>query len=239
MIYGYVRVSTMTQKIERQIDNIKKQYPDAVIITEKYTGTTLDRPNFTKLLKKLQAGDTVVFDEVSRMSRDAEEGFRLYRELYEKGVQLVFLKEPHINTDEYKKALQSDFGRVGDSIGDMALEFAENVIKEVQRRQIEIAFRQAQKEVDFLHQRTAEGVKKAMERYLQEEVEGRPHEKGKPGGQIGNKITTKKSIAAKETIKKISKDFDGNMSDPEVMKLTGLARNTYYKYKRELKEAGE
>ena len=56
------------------------------------------------------------------------------------------------------------------------------------------------------------------------------------GQRKGVRLTTKKSIAAKEIIKKRSKDFDGDLSDAEVMKLTGIARGTYYKYKRELKE---
>ncbi len=48
-------------------------------------------------------------------------------------------------------------------------------------------------------------------------------------------MTTKKSLAAKEIIRKHSRDFNGTLSDVEVMQLTGLSRNTYYKYKRELK----
>ena len=51
-VYGYARVSTLKQKIERQIANIKEQYPDAVIITESYTGTTTDRPNLTICSKR-------------------------------------------------------------------------------------------------------------------------------------------------------------------------------------------
>ena len=91
-IYGYARISTMKQSIARQIDNIKAKYPDAVIITEEYTGTTTDRPAWNKLRKNLKAGDTVVFDEVSRMSRNAEEGFKLYETLFNEGVNLFFLK---------------------------------------------------------------------------------------------------------------------------------------------------
>ena len=81
----------------------------------------------------------------------------------------------------------------------------------------------AQKEVEDLHQRTREGIETARLN----------------GKQIGRKkdakITTKKSIAAKEIIRKHSRDFSGTLSDIEVMQLTGLSRNTYYKYKRELK----
>ena len=59
--------------------------------------------------------------------------------------------------------------------------------------------------------------------------------KGKQiGGVKGVKLTTKKSIIAKEQIKKYSKDFDGTLKDVEVMKIIGIARNTYYKYKKEL-----
>ncbi len=52
-IYGYCRISKKTQKVERQIENISKAYPTAIIITEAFTGTKINRPEFTKLLKKL------------------------------------------------------------------------------------------------------------------------------------------------------------------------------------------
>ena len=96
-IYGYARVSTKQQNIERQIRNIKDKYPEAIIVTDEFTGTKLDRPGWTKLYKQLKPGDTVVFDQVSRMSRDADEGFRVYEDLYNQGVNLTFLKEPHIS----------------------------------------------------------------------------------------------------------------------------------------------
>lgn len=109
MIYGYCRISTGKQNIERQIRNILKAFPTADIRQEVYTGTKSDgRKIFEQLLKIIKSGDTVVFDSVSRMSRNAEIGFKIYQELYEKGVELVFLKEPHINTATYKKALSSN-----------------------------------------------------------------------------------------------------------------------------------
>ena len=104
-IYGYSRISTPQQSIERQVRNILRAYPTAVLYEEAYTGTKIDRPKFNTLLKIVKPGDTIVFDEVSRMSRNADEGFELYKELYDKGVELVFLKEPHINTETYRKAL--------------------------------------------------------------------------------------------------------------------------------------
>ena len=77
-IYGYCRISTAKQSIDRQIRNIHAEYPTAHIVQEAYTGTSIMRPEWNKLYRILQAGDMVVFDSVSRMSRNAEEGFALY-----------------------------------------------------------------------------------------------------------------------------------------------------------------
>lgn len=220
-IYGYCRISTMKQSIERQIENIKKQYPAAVIITETYTGTTTDRPAFNKLVGTLHAGDTIVFDEVSRMSRNAEEGFKLYEDLYKKGVELVFLKESTLNTENFRQTQQ--IATVGNEIADMYIDTTNKVLMILAKQQIKKAFESAQAEVDFLHQRTSEGVRRAQAQ-------------GKQVGLAkGSRLITKKSQEMKVQIKKLSSDFDGHNNDIEVMKITGLARNTYYKYKRELK----
>ena len=220
--YGYCRVSTMKQSIERQIRNVKAVYPDAVIVTDEYTGTKLDRPGWTKLYKQVKPGDTIVFDQVSRMSRDADEGFQVYEELYNKGINLVFLKEPHINTETYKKAMETGVPMTGTNV-DFILEGVNKYLLSLAKEQIRLAFDQAEKEVEDLHQRTREGIETARLN-------------GKQIGQVkGAKLTTKKSIQAKEIIRKRSKDFNGDLSDLEVMKLTGIARGTFYKYKREMK----
>ena len=91
-VYGYCRVSTKQQSIERQIRNIQAEFPEAKLYQEAYTGTTSERKEWKKLLKLLRSGDTIVFDSVSRMSRNAEEGFVLYKELYDANISLVFLK---------------------------------------------------------------------------------------------------------------------------------------------------
>ena len=100
MVYGYCRVSTDKQSIERQIRNIQKAFPEAIIKQEIYTGTKTDgRKVFEQLLKTVKAGDKIVFDSVSRMSRNADIGFQVYQELYDRKIELIFLKEPHINTE--------------------------------------------------------------------------------------------------------------------------------------------
>ena len=56
------------------------------------------------------------------------------------------------------------------------------------------------------------------------------------GQEKGRKLVTKKSLSAKEIIRKYSKDFGGSLSDAECIKLAGVSRNTFYKYKAEIKE---
>lgn len=223
-IYGYCRISTKHQSIDRQIRNIEKNYPKAIIIQEAYTGTKINRPQFDKLLNIVKEGDTIVFDSVSRMSRSSKEGIDLYFKLYDKGINLVFLKEAYINTDTYKKQIDNiNLPNTDNKVVEAILEGVKNALIELAREQIEIAFAQAQKEVDDLKQRTKEGIETAR-------LNGR-----QIGGIEGRKLTTKKSIESKEQIKEYSKEFNGSLKDKDVIKLLGLARNTYYKYKRELK----
>lgn len=224
MIYGYARVSTSQQKIERQIRNITdycidNSLKDFKIYEEKgISGTTIDRPCFNKLVNNVESGDTIIFDEVSRMSRNAEEGFKMYQGLYERGVNLVFLKEPHINTEVYKESMNQSLQLSGNEIADCYIEATNKVLMILARNQIKLAFEKAQGERDLLSKRTKEGMKRA-------ENVGRPE--GKP-------ITTKKSINSKVTMLKTALTFKGAMKDTEVIELLGIRPNTYYKYKREL-----
>lgn len=224
--YGYCRISTGRQNIERQIRNIKAAFPQAVIINEVYTGTKFQgRKEFDKLLRRIQYGDTIIFDSVSRMSRDAEEGFKLYEELFHRGVSLVFLKEPHINTDTYKKAMQNQVGMTGDKV-DFILEGINRYLMELAKEQIRITFEQAEKEVNDLHQRTKEGIETAR---LNGKRIGQPR---------GATYETQKAKIAKNIIQKHNKSFGGSLNDIETIKQCGISRKSFYKYKKELKEQG-
>lgn len=232
MIYGYCRVSRKTQNIERQIRNILEAYPAAKIRKEVYTGTKIQgRKVLDKLLRDLKTGDTIVFDSASRMSRNSKEAMALYEDLFYKDIKMIFLKEPIINSDVFKQALQNQIkihidtgkestdtliGEIIDSLNKFSITLA--------KEQIQLVFDQAQKEVDDLHQRTAEGLITAK----------------KNGKRVGNpkgiKFTTKKSIEAKKIIKEHSRQFDGSLKDKYVIALAKVTPNTYYKYKRELRE---
>ena len=229
-VYGYCRISTRKQSIERQIRNIKERYPNAIIIEETYTGTKIvGREKWKNLLCKVKEDDIIVFDSVSRMSRDAKEGFELYERLFNVGVELVFLKEPHINTSTYREAVDNKL-KVSVNTGDIATdELMDSIIKALNKyilslakTQIKLAFEQAEKEVKDLQQRTREGIETA--RLAGKQI----------GQKKGNTFETKKSKKAKEDIKKYSKDFLGTLNDIEVMKLICVSRNSYYKYKKEI-----
>lgn len=221
--FGYCRISTGRQNIERQERNIRIAYPNAVIVKEVYTGTKFQgRKELEKILDKVQAGDTIIFDSVSRMSRDAEEGFRLYEELFQRDISLVFLKEPHINTETYKRAVKNQINMTGDKI-DLILEGVNQYLMELAREQIHIAFEQAEKEVSDLHQRTKVGIETAR-------LNGR-----QIGQRKGTVYETRKAKAAKDIILKHNKSFGGSLTDEETIKQAGISRKSFYKYKRELR----
>ena len=205
-IYGYCRISTAKQSIDRQIRNIKAEYPIAHIVQEAYTGTSIFRPEWLKLYRVL----------------NAEEGFALYEDLYLKGIRLVFLKEHHIDTETYKKALSGSIAMTGTNV-DFILKGINEYLMALAKEQIKLAFEQSEKEVADLHQRTREGLLTARLN----------------GKQVGRKkgvgFETKKAREAKQIIRTHCKTFGGTLDDAECMKLTGLARNTYYKYKRQIR----
>ena len=229
---GIARISTSKQNIERQVRNIREAYPKAKIIRETYTGTKLEgRKDFENVIKRATKGYRLIFDSVSRMSRNSEEGCKLYEELFNRGVELVFLKEPTINTSVYKQALESQINvdiKTGNKATD---EFTEDLIKALNKllmniafEQIRKCFEQAEKEVEDLHQRTREGL-------LTAKLNGK-----RVGTPKGTKLVTKKSKETKALIIKYCKDFDGELNDTDTRKLVGVAKNTYFKYKREIKE---
>ncbi|MCD8146919.1 MAG: recombinase family protein [Clostridiales bacterium] len=224
--YGYCRVSTKTQKIDRQVKNISQAYPDAILFQEAYTGTKIvGRKEFNRLLKIVKPGDTIVFDSVSRMSRNADEGTAQYFDLYGKGVNLVFLKEPYINTSTYDEQQADKIDLLGTD-EDILLDAINRYLRRLAEKQIRIAFDQAQKEVDDLHVRTSEGIRAARD-------------KGRVIGGAAHKSKTlniKGKEEKKAEIKKKSKSFGGSMTDKDLIKVIGIANNTYYKYKREVAE---
>lgn len=95
MIYGYARVSTAAQgrdgnSLEDQVAALQK-YGCHQIIEEAFTGKTMDRPKFQKLLELLKEGDTLVVCKLDRFARTAIEGVQTVRELFEQGIRVHIL----------------------------------------------------------------------------------------------------------------------------------------------------
>ena len=230
--HAYTRVSTPHQKLQRQITNILDKYPSAIVWKEHFTGTTQDRPVWEKLISTITEGSTIIFDSVSRMSRNAEEGFKDYKSLYERGITLIFLNEPMINTEVFettKKNLLSVSVETGNEAVDNFfkgnIELINNFLMALAEQQIKTAFEQSEKEVLDLHTRISEGIREAKKNGV------------KVGLTKGTTLTTKKSIECKKIISKHSKDFGGTLTDLDVIKLCGCSRQSYYKYKAEIKNS--
>ena len=95
MNYGYIRVSTKAQldnnSFKQQEKEILERYHDAEIYKEQFTGSSMDRPVFNKLLGKLQKNDTLVVTKLDRFCRTTKEGLELIDELSNRGIRIHIL----------------------------------------------------------------------------------------------------------------------------------------------------
>lgn len=113
--YSYKRISTDTerQNFNRQIKSLEKYATDhnieyVVEFTEEMSAKNFaDRPQFLKLDKILQSGDTVVFKDLSRFTREAENGYKKYMDWINHGINMVFLDNPTVSTDYIRQMMQT------------------------------------------------------------------------------------------------------------------------------------
>lgn len=160
-IYGYVRVSSKEQNVDRQIIAMQQfGVPDNHVYTDKMSGKNFDRPGYRRLLRKLKAADTLVIKSIDRLGRNYEEILEQWRLLTkEKAVAIVVLDMPLLDTRQGRDL-------TGTLIADIVLQLLSYV---------------AQTEREFIRQRQAEGIlaakargvrfgRKPMERPLEFEV---------------------------------------------------------------------
>lgn len=113
--YSYKRISTDTerQNFNRQIKSLEKYATDhnieyVVEFTEEMSAKNFaDRPQFLKLDKILQSGDTVVFKDLSRFTREAKNGYKKYMDWINHGINMVFLDNPTVSTDYIRQMMQT------------------------------------------------------------------------------------------------------------------------------------
>lgn len=237
-IIGICRKSRANQNIERQVRNILNKYPNARIIKITCSGAkVIGYKDFEKVIKEVKENKKnknykLVFDSASRMSRDSEGGCELYEDLFNHNVSIEFLKEPQINTDVFRKTLNNQIelqAKTGNEATDKLINTVIQALNDytiaLAKEQIKKVFDEAETELKNIHQRTSEGL-------LTAKLNGK-----RVGTPKGIKLTTKKSIEAKEIIIKHYKVFgNGTLNATETMKLAGIDKNTFYKYKRELLE---
>jgi len=160
------------------------------------------------------------------------EGSKKHFQLRKKGINLVFIKERHIDTEAYERALKESSPSIGDIGTGAAFDLIKDILKALERFQvakatddIKRAFEQSQKEVDDLKQRTKEGLREAKVR-------------GSQVGRIeGKKVQTQKEKDMLPKIRKMARKFEGNMKDSEVVEVLKVDRKTYYKYCKLIKAA--
>ena len=237
-IVGICRKSRANQSIDRQVRNILNKYPNARIIKITCSGAkVIGYKDFEKVIKEVKENKKnknykLVFDSASRMSRDSEGGCELYEDLFNHNVSIEFLKEPQINTDVFRKTLNNQIelqAKTGNEATDKLINTVIQALNDytiaLAKEQIKKVFDEAETELKNIHQRTSEGL-------LTAKLNGK-----RVGTPMGTKLTTKKSIEAKEIIIKHYKVFgNGTLNATETMKLAGIDKNTFYKYKRELLE---
>ena len=116
-IWGYCRVSTAMQCEDRQIRALKEYGVDEnKIIQDKKSGKNFERPGYQRMLRVLRRGDTVVFPSVDRMGRDYRLILDQWRRLIDRGVRIVVLDMPLLNTEH-----EQEQGLPGVLISEMTL----------------------------------------------------------------------------------------------------------------------
>lgn len=156
------------------------------------------------------SGDTVVFDSLYSFADDNKDNKAtdLFYNLYRKNVSLSFIAEPYFNTDVYKWVSPK-----------MTLDAQRFLIL----NQLDVAIPHIAKVYTDRIQAQQAGIQARKEKGL------------KVGTPKDTKLTTAKSKEMKPKIKRMSKHFNGTMKDTDLIEALGISRNTFYKYKAELK----
>ena len=120
-VYGYARVSTATQELEVQIQQLEKNGA-SVIYQEKFTGTKTDRPELNELLSVLQEGDTLMVTKLDRIARSATQGSELVKELIAKGIKVHILNMGLLDNTPASKLIRNIFFAFAEFERDMIVE---------------------------------------------------------------------------------------------------------------------
>ena len=211
--YFYMRISTKEvsdkQSFQRQnkalekyaeINNLK--YNSRTVFKDDISGATFDRDDWKALESILKEGDTIIFKEISRFTRQAEEGYEKYMELMDNGINLIFLDNPTVSTD-YIKQLTN----IADSQQLVTKTALEGTIKLL----LIVELDRVQQEREIFIKRIKQGI------------EASPNKSGRKFGQLD-----KMSDELKDDIKLFL--IDRRIKQVDLMKKHNISRNTLKKY---------
>ncbi len=208
--YSYKRISTDTerQNFARQEKALKKYAEQNKIEylvefkEEKSAKNFIDRKEFNKLDKLLRADDTVVFKDLSRFTREADNGYKKYMEWLERGINIVFIDNPTVSTDYIRQMMRT--AEEQDIVTRTALEGTIKLL-------IIVELDRAEKHRLYISKAIADGIKASSKK------------SGRPEGKLD-----KMSPELKEDIIKYLKDR--TIKQVTLMAKYGISRNTLKKY---------
>ena len=212
-VYFYMRISTKEstdkQSYNRQYKSLcayakdnNLRFGDRYIYKDDTTGATFNRAEWLELEGNLKAGDTIVFKEISRFTRQAEQGYLKYMELMQNNINLVFLDNPTVSTDYIKNL--TNIANTQNLVTKVALE---NTIKLL----LIVELDRVQQEREIIVKRIKQGIKASSKK------------QGRKVGQL-DKITDE----LKSDINLFLQDR--NIKQVDLMKKHNISRNTLKKY---------
>ena len=204
MIYGYLRVSTKEQNLDRQYQGIKEyctsnniKFKDVVIFEDKQSGKDMERPQYKALKEAIKKGDTLIIKELDRLGRNKEQikqELDYYRAL---GVKIKILNIPTTLIDLPEGQ-------------EWVFEMINNIL-------IEVLGAIAEEERNKIRQRQAEGIQEALK-------------KGVKFGREKRSVDTLPKDFEKIYRRLKSKSSKGTLTNEEGAKLLGITRMTLYRY---------
>ena len=208
--YSYKRISTDSerQNFNRQIKSLERYALEHGIdyliefTEEKSAKNFNDRTQFKKLDKLIKAGDTVVFKDLSRFTREAENGYKKYMEWLDRGISMVFIDNPTVSSDYIRQMMNT--AEKQDIVTKTAME---GIIKLL----LIVELDRAEQQRRYISKAITDGIKAS------------PKKSGRSEGSM-DKFTDK----IKEDIKLYLKDR--HITQTELMKKHGISRNTLKKY---------
>lgn len=227
-VYSYMRISTREDREKqtyRRQENALDKYAEENNVEyvfqfrEDESGKSFkNRAEWQRLEKIVQPGDTIVFKDISRFTREAEAGYIKYMSLMEKGINLIFLDNPTVSTNYIRELLH--VAEQQDLVAKTSLESTVKLL-------LIVELNRAEQERLTISKRTKDGMKAAKEKA---EEEGREWRAGRKPGQL-DKMT-----------KELEEDIvlylaDRNIKASDLMKKHNISRNTLKKYTKKVKES--